>query len=79
MHAAGYPYCEGNVMSSNPLWCKSLSKWKRQIQAWMQEESLQTIRNLHIFYDSRVLAGQEEYIGELKSSIHTNIQKALIC
>lgn len=76
LHAAGYPYCEGNVMSSNPLWCKSLSKWKRQIQAWMQEESLQTIRNLHIFYDSRVLAGQEEYIGELKSSIHTNIQKS---
>ncbi|KON89374.1 hypothetical protein AF332_22885 [Sporosarcina globispora] len=76
LQAVGYPYCEGNVMCSNPLWCKSRSKWKKQIQVWMQEESLQTIRNLHIFYDSRVLAGQEEYIDELKSFIHLNIQKS---
>ncbi|WP_370222280.1 DUF294 nucleotidyltransferase-like domain-containing protein [Cytobacillus sp.] len=76
LHTVGYPYCEGNVMCSNPLWCKSLSKWKEQIQTWMQEETLQTIRNLHIFYDSRVLAGQEDYISELKSFIHMNIQKS---
>ncbi|KAF0824916.1 DUF294 nucleotidyltransferase-like domain-containing protein [Cytobacillus firmus] len=75
LHEAGYPYCEGKVMSSNPLWCKPLSKWKRQIQAWMKEESLETIRNLHIFYDSRVLVGKEVYIAELKSCIHQNIQK----
>ncbi|MFE4525130.1 DUF294 nucleotidyltransferase-like domain-containing protein [Cytobacillus firmus] len=76
LQAVGYPFCEGNVMSSNPLWCKSLSEWKEQIHAWMQEESLQTIRNLHIFYDSRVLAGEEEYIAELKSFIHVNLQKS---
>ncbi|KML43351.1 DUF294 nucleotidyltransferase-like domain-containing protein [Cytobacillus firmus] len=76
LQAVGYPFCEGNVMSSNQLWCKSLSEWKEQIHAWMQEESLQTIRNLHIFYDSRVLAGEEEYIAELKSFIHVNLQKS---
>ncbi|MGY6209939.1 DUF294 nucleotidyltransferase-like domain-containing protein [Cytobacillus firmus] len=76
LQAVGYPFCEGNVMSSNPLWCKSLSEWKEQIHAWMQEESLQTIRNLHIFYDSRVLAGEEAYIAELKSFIHVNLQKS---
>ncbi|MEH6988097.1 DUF294 nucleotidyltransferase-like domain-containing protein [Cytobacillus firmus] len=76
LQSVGYPFCEGNVMSSNPLWCKSLSEWKEQIHAWMQEESLQTIRNLHIFYDSRVLAGEEEYIAELKSFIHVNLQKS---
>ncbi|WP_282171784.1 DUF294 nucleotidyltransferase-like domain-containing protein [Cytobacillus firmus] len=76
LQAVGYPFCEGNVMSSNPLWCKSLSEWKKQIHAWMQEESLQTIRNLHIFFDSRVLTGEEEYIAELKSFIHVNLQKS---
>ncbi len=76
LQAVGYPFCEGNVMSSNPLWCKSLSEWKEQIHVWMQEESLQTIRNLHIFYDSRVLAGEEGYIAELKSFIHVNLRKS---
>lgn len=76
LRAVGYPFCEGNVMSSNPLWCKSLSEWKEQIHAWMQEESLQTMRNLHIFYDSRVLAGEEGFIAELKSFIHVNLQKS---
>ncbi|URM31985.1 DUF294 nucleotidyltransferase-like domain-containing protein [Cytobacillus firmus] len=76
LQAVGYPYCEGNVMSSNPLWCKSFSEWNEQIHAWIQEESLQTIRNLHIFYDSRVLAGEEKYIAELKSFITVNIQKS---
>ncbi|KAF0816556.1 putative signal-transduction protein [Bacillus sp. ZZV12-4809] len=76
LQTVGYPYCQGNVMSSNPLWCKSLSQWKEQILSWMHEGSLQTMRNLHIFYDSRVLAGEEKYIAELKSLIYENFQKS---
>ncbi|GLB58963.1 DUF294 nucleotidyltransferase-like domain-containing protein [Cytobacillus sp. NCCP-133] len=74
LETVGYPYCEGNVMSSNPIWCQPLGKWKEQISDWMKEESWQTLRNLHIFYDSRVLAGEKEYIGELKSLIHNRIK-----
>ncbi|WP_026583463.1 DUF294 nucleotidyltransferase-like domain-containing protein [Bacillus sp. J33] len=76
LEAVGYPYCEGKVMSSNPVWCKPLEKWKGQIAEWMQEESLHSIRNLHIFYDSRVLIGEEDFIGELKSLIYHQIKKS---
>lgn len=69
LHLIGYPYCEGNVMSSNPLWCKSLEGWKNQLVQWMDEKSWESIRFLQIFYDCRSLIGQSKFINELKKTI----------
>ncbi|MEI4771863.1 DUF294 nucleotidyltransferase-like domain-containing protein [Psychrobacillus sp. FJAT-51614] len=66
----GYPYCQGKVMSSNPIWCKSLQDWQTQIQLWMETESWETIRYLQIFFDARVLHGKFGYIYRLKSYIY---------
>ena len=65
----GYPYCKGNIMSSNPLWCKSLDEWKNQLNSWMDEGSWESIRNLQIFFDSRCLSGETRYVEELKADI----------
>ncbi|PLR79285.1 hypothetical protein CU633_00705 [Bacillus sp. V3-13] len=70
MAVAGYPYCEGKVMSSNPLWCQSTAGWKAQLLQWLEEESWQSIRYLHIFYDARPLVGAESFVNELKSFIY---------
>ncbi|PLR82922.1 hypothetical protein CVD25_10585 [Bacillus canaveralius] len=70
MAIVGYPYCEGKVMSSNPLWCQSKVEWKAQLLQWLEEESWQSIRYLHIFYDSRPLVGAESFVNELKSFIY---------
>lgn len=75
LNIAGYPYCEGNVMSSNPLWCKSLDDWKIQLLQWMEEASWHSIRNLQIFYDARWLTGNEQFVTELKAFIHTYQQE----
>jgi CBS domain-containing protein len=69
LNVTGYPYCEGNVMSSNPLWCKSLEQWKEQLLGWMKEASFQTIRNLQIFFDARLLVGAPELLAALKTFI----------
>lgn len=65
----GYPYCQGNIMSSNPLWCKSLDAWKKQLFDWMEDRSLESIRNLQIFMDARCLIGLDTPIKQLKSFI----------
>lgn len=70
LNEVGYPYCQGNVMSSNPLWCKSLESWKQQLLAWMDEASWETVRNLQIFYDARNLQGNELFVRELKNIIY---------
>ena len=72
----GYPYCKGNIMSSNPLWCKSLDHWKEQIYMWMEEGSLESIRNLQIFYDARCLTGRNDYLLDLKY-IFMSIKKSI--
>ena len=65
----GYPYCKGNIMSSNPLWCKSIDEWKKQLYSWMDEGSWELIRNLQIFFDCRCLYGERGYVEELKAYI----------
>ncbi|HWI48115.1 MAG TPA: DUF294 nucleotidyltransferase-like domain-containing protein, partial [Rummeliibacillus sp.] len=66
----GYPYCKGAIMSSNPLWCKSIDAWKEQLLTWMEDESWEAIRYLQIFYDARVLEGKVNYVRYLKSVIY---------
>lgn len=66
----GYPYCNGNIMSSNPIWCKSIADWEFQLNKWMGEESWESIRYLQIFYDARPLYGREDYVQHLKTTIY---------
>lgn len=70
LYIVGYPYCQGNVMSSNPLWRKSMHEWKEQLLKWMDDESWDAIRYLQIFYDARVLIGKNSYVKELKMVIY---------
>lgn len=67
LHLVGYPYCQGRIMSSNPLWRKSLGEWKEQLYYWLRDESWDSIRQLQIFFDARTLYGEEAFINELKS------------
>lgn len=70
LNTIGYPYCEGNVMSSNHIWCKSFAGWKKQLRKWMEMENWESIRYLQIFYDSRGLIGNGELVQGLKGVIH---------
>jgi CBS domain-containing protein len=76
LHQAGYELCDGNVMASNPLWCKSLENWKLQLEKWVKQESWESIRHLLIFIDARGLVGRDEYIKELKQCIHFQVTES---
>ncbi|MCM3652453.1 DUF294 nucleotidyltransferase-like domain-containing protein [Metabacillus litoralis] len=69
LYHIGYPYCEGKIMSSNPIWCKSMVDWKSQLFHWMEEKSWESIRYLQIFYDARCVVGERDYVKELKRTI----------
>jgi CBS domain-containing protein len=75
LNEVGYPYCDGNVMSSNPVWSKSIIEWEEQLSKWLTEESFESIRFLLIFYDARVLIGEEAYCKKLKQIVHDYIKK----
>jgi CBS domain-containing protein len=69
LYHIGYPYCEGKIMSSNSMWCKSIVDWESQLLKWMEDMSWESIRYLQIFYDSRRLVGDKDFVDELKYRI----------
>lgn len=71
---AGYEPCDGKVMASNPLWCKSVADWQLQVADWLEEASWQSLRHFSTFFDSRVLVGEKGYLKELKQTSFSILQ-----
>ncbi len=62
----GYEKCDGNVMASNPYWCKSTLQWEKQILEWLDEADWEALRYFSTFFDSRVLVGDANILLNLK-------------
>lgn len=71
----GYPLCQGNVMSSNPLWCKSLKEWEAQINQWFKEDTWQSFRYVLIFFDARAIGANDHIIIKLKKLLLKKVQE----
>ena len=68
---AGYPLCRGNVMASNPRWCRSLPDWLSGFDEWVHKSEPQEIIDLSIFFDFRTIYGDAELTYELRRHIHS--------
>ncbi len=62
----GFPRCEGNIMVSNPYWCRRQKEFKDLIYEWITKPSGDNFMNLAIFYDAMVATGDRELLIELK-------------
>ena len=62
----GYVYCPGFLMSSNPLWRKSLSEWKQQIHYWFEAQVRELGRYVTVLFDAAAIAGEVDLFKELK-------------
>jgi signal-transduction protein with cAMP-binding, CBS, and nucleotidyltransferase domain/predicted metal-dependent phosphoesterase TrpH/PAS domain-containing protein len=71
---AGYRFCQGKVMASNPRWCRSLPDWLSGFDEWVDKAEPQEIINLNIFFDFRTVYGATELTHELRRTIHTALQ-----
>jgi len=65
----GFPPCEGNIMVSNPYWCKSFSEYKKEIVRWCDMPTMEDVMHLAIFFDAISVAGAADMLAELKSDI----------
>ncbi len=69
----GFPRCDGNIMVSNPYWCKSYSEFKNQIDSWLNGSNMEDYMNLAIFFDAKAVAGDKILIDGLKQNIFEKI------
>jgi CBS domain-containing protein len=63
----GYVYCPGFLMSSNPLWRKSLSEWKQQVHYWFEAQVRELGRYVTVLFDAAPIAGEVDLFKELKN------------
>ena len=54
----GFPLCRGDVMASNPQWCRSASEWRERFVRWIEEPDPQALLNAAIFFDFRPICGE---------------------
>ncbi len=71
---AGYPFCRGQVMASNPRWCRSLPDWVSSFDEWVHKSEPQEIIDISVFFDFRTVYGDAELTHELRRTIHAALQ-----
>ncbi|MGB6328102.1 MAG: putative nucleotidyltransferase substrate binding domain-containing protein [Halarcobacter sp.] len=65
----GFPRCEGNIMVSNPYWCRRQKDFKDIIFEWITNPSGDNFMNLAIFYDAMSVTEDRKMLIELKEHL----------
>ncbi len=68
----GFPKCSGNVMVSNEFWRRDVHSFKNLIDSWTQNMDDQSVQNLSIFLDAKLVAGEETLLEELRAYLCKN-------
>lgn len=71
----GFPLCKGNIMASNPALCLTPDEWQARFDAWMDEPDPQALLNASIFFDYRVIAGNESHGERLRNWLNRSARK----
>ena len=69
----GYPPCEGNIMVSNPFWCKTVDEYKNETARWIEAPDMHNYMDLAIFFDSFAVAGDKELLINLKDDLFNKL------
>lgn len=74
LNAVGFPFCEGNVMATNPVWRKTSSQWQHQISLWASRRSPVAVLFADIFFDFRTAWGPAEPVAALRDHVSRTIR-----
>jgi PAS domain S-box-containing protein len=69
----GYQYCKGEVMAGNPQWCQPLSRWENYFSDWVGRKSDEGILGVAVFFDFRIVYGEEQFARELRQHINKTV------
>lgn len=66
LDACGYYYCPGDVMATNPKWRQPLRIWRRYFSDWIDRPAPMALMLSSVFFDMRVVAGDESLFQRLQ-------------
>lgn len=65
----GFTLCKGNIMAGNPELCLSRVEWSRRFAAFIREATPENLLASTIYFDLRVVWGDESGCDQLRRSI----------
>jgi CBS domain-containing protein len=65
LEAIGFERCPGEVMGVNPVWRKTLTRWKEQLDHWVTAQVEHLGRYMTVFFDARHLVGDADLFARL--------------
>lgn len=68
LNDAGYVYCPGDIMATNPAMRLSLADWRQNFVRWITTPDPEAILKCTIFFDMRSMAGDVALVRELRAS-----------
>ncbi len=73
LDTAGYPFCPGGIMSSEPRCCQPLSGWRRTFSGWIHTLEAEDLLQSKIFFDFR--SGLDE--GNLTAALREHLKEEI--
>ncbi|MFA7468094.1 MAG: DUF294 nucleotidyltransferase-like domain-containing protein [Desulfotomaculaceae bacterium] len=69
----GFVKCPGNVMASNPQWCKSLGEWEQVVEHWVESVGgdPNALRQITIMMDFKPVYGEKKLADTLWKKVIT--------
>jgi len=74
----GFAKCKGNVMATNPEWCKPLREWLLSVSKWVAEPVPEMIRLFTIFLDFRPIYGNRDLAAQLQQFVFRKFKETPI-
>jgi PAS domain S-box-containing protein len=75
LNEVGYLFCKGNIMAKNPQWCQSISVWEQNFANWIATPESQNLLDATIFFDFRIVYGNETLTDRLKLTIDNLVKE----
>lgn len=76
--ACGFENRTGEVVVSNPVWCRSLSGWKKALHNWVFNLEPEGIRRLAVFLDFRPVFGDRGLADQLWETVFKAFDKQTV-
>ena len=71
----GFTLCKGEVMASNPDWCRSLGQWLQALDSWVGSTDPMAIRKLTILLDFKAVFGDRRLAAMLQARVFENFAR----
>ncbi|EAU44034.1 putative nucleotidyltransferase substrate binding domain-containing protein [Salipiger bermudensis] len=67
LDVAGYYYCPGDMMATNPQWCQRIGTWRQYFTNWIKKPDPKAQMLASVMFDLRPIGGTKSLYEELQA------------